>query len=129
MVDEAGAVERIVEAWNRHDLESLLGVCHPAIELVPLIAHADGGMPLRGHEGVRKWWGEAEEVFENRRLEVSELRRNGDWLLLTGVGHNTGRESRAPVDWPFVQVLRFRGDKVAQWRFFATEEEALEFLG
>jgi len=129
MVDAADTVERIVEAWNGRDLDGLLEVCHPSIELVPLIAHADGGMPLRGHKGVRRWWREAEEVFEDRRLEVSEVREHEGWLLLSGVGHNTGRESRAPVDWPFVQALRFREGRIAQWRFFASEEEALEFLG
>ena len=122
-------VDRIVEAWNRHDVEGLLAVCHPAIEFMPLIAHADGGMPMRGHEGVRQWWRDVEEVFEGRRVEVHERREQNGWTVLCGVGHNTGRESRADVDWPFAQVLRFRSGLVIHWRFFGSEEEAEEFIG
>jgi ketosteroid isomerase-like protein len=122
-------VERIVAAWNRHDLEELLAVCDPAIEFVPLIAHADGGMPMHGRDGVRRWWAEVEEVFEDRRVEVHERRERDGWTVVTGVGHNTGRGSRAQVDWPFVQVLRLRDGRVTHWRFFASEDEALEFIG
>jgi ketosteroid isomerase-like protein len=52
-------VELVHEAndtFTRRDLDALLALADPDIEVFPLIARLEGGGPYRGHDGVRRWW-------------------------------------------------------------------------
>ena len=122
-------MRRALEAWNRHDLEALLALCHPGVRFRSLIGAVEGSKAHRGHEGVRRWWVEAEEVFEGRRLQVDEVGTRGDWVVFTGVGIGTGRASRAEVRWPFVGVARLADGLLSDWRLFTDPDEAEAFLG
>ena len=122
-------VRRALEAWNRHDLESLIALCHPGVRFRSLIGALEGSKAHRGHEGVRRWWTEAEEVFAARRLEVEEITTRGEWVVFTGVGLGTGRGSGAEVRWPFVGVARLADGLVSEWRLFSDPAEAEAFLG
>ena len=122
-------VRRALEAWNRADLEALLALCHPGIRFRSLIGALEGSKAHRGHEGVRRWWAEAEAAFEGRRMEVGEITTRGEWVVFTGVGLGTGRASGADVRWPFVGVMRSADGLLSDWRFFSDPGEAEAFLG
>ena len=118
-----------LEAWNRHDVDALLALCHRGIRFRSLIGAVEGSKAHRGHEGVRRWWAEAEEVFEGRRMEVEEITTRGEWVVCTGVGIGTGRASGAEVRWPFVGAARLADGLLSEWRLFADPGEAEAFLG
>jgi ketosteroid isomerase-like protein len=40
-----------------------------------------------------------------------------------------GKESGVPVEMPFTFLFSVRGGKIAEWRLFMREEQALEALG
>jgi ketosteroid isomerase-like protein len=122
-------VRRALEAWNRHDVEGLLALCHPGVRFRSLIGAVEGSKAHRGHEGVRRWWAEAEEVFDNRRMKVDEIATRGEWVVFTGVGLGTGRASGAEVRWPFVGVARLGHGLLSEWRLFSDPAEAEAFLG
>ena len=122
-------VRRALEAWNRHDVDALVELCHPGVRFRSLIGAMEGSKAHRGHEGVRRWWEEAEEVFEGRRLEIGEITTRGEWVVFDGVGIGTGRASKAVVRWPFVGVARSSEGLLTEWRLFAESEDAEAFLG
>lgn len=126
---DRGAVRRALEAWNRHDLEGLVALCHRGVRFRSLIGAVEGSKAHRGHEGVRRWWAEAEEAFEGRRMEVDEITTRGEWVVFTGVGLGTGRASGAEVRWPFVGVARLADGLLSDWRLFYDPGKAEAFLG
>ena len=89
----------------------------------------EGSKEHRGHEGIRRWWAEAEAVFEGRSLEVDEITTRGEWVVFSGVGGGRGRASGADVRWPFVGVACMRDGLLSEWRLFGDQEEADAFLG
>ena len=122
-------VRRALEAWNRHDVDGLLALCHKGVRFRSLIGAVEGSKAHRGHQGVRRWWAEAEEVFEGRRMEVDAISTRGEWVVFTGVGVGTGRASGAEVRWPFMGVARLADGLLSELRLFADTDEAEAFLG
>jgi ketosteroid isomerase-like protein len=122
-------VRRALEAWDRHDLEALVGLCHPGVRFRSLIGVVEGSKAHRGHEGVRRWWAEAEEAFNDRRMDVEAITTRGEWVVFSGVGLGTGRVSGAEVRWPFVGVARLADGLLSEWRLFPDAAEAEAFLG
>lgn len=126
---DRAVVGRALEAWNRHDLEALVALCHPGVRFRSLIGALEGDKAHRGHEGVRRWWAEAEEAFDARRMDVETITTRGEWVVFTGVGLGTGRGSGAEVRWPFVGVARLADGLLSEWRLFSDAAEAEAFLG
>ncbi len=122
-------VRYALDAWNRHDLDALLEVCHPGIRFRSLIGAMEGSKAHRGHEGVRRWWSEAQEVFADRRLECDRIWSHGEWTVFDGAGYGTGRASQAEVRWPFTGVARASDGLLTEWRLFADREDAEAFIG
>ncbi len=122
-------VRGALDAWNRGDIDALVELCHPGIRFHSLIEAAEGGKANRGHRGLRSWWRQAEEVFADRRMEVSGIATRGGWTVAQGVGCGTGRASGAQVRWPFVVAARTHDGLLSEWRFFAGAAEAEAFLG
>lgn len=79
--------------------------------------------------GLRDWWDQVQEVFTDRRMEVSEIRTQGRWTVVTGVGHGRGRASGADVEWPYVSVVLPVDGLLSDWRFFTDPAEAEAFVG
>ena len=122
-------MRRAVEAWDAGDVDALLALCHRGVRFRSFIGALEGDKAHRGHEGVRSWWGEAEEAFEGRGLELDDIQARGEWVVFTGVGFGTGRASRAEVRWPFVGVARVAEGLLSEWRLFPDRDEADAFLG
>ena len=123
------AVRRVFEAWNRHDVDGIVSLCHPGVRFHSLIGELEGTKAHRGHEGMRRWWAEVQGVFDDRRMDVEEITTRGEWVVFTGVGVGTGRGSGAEVRWPFVGVARLADGLLSEWRLFSDPNEAKAFLG
>ena len=119
----------MLEAWDRGDIDAIVALCHPGIRFRSLIAPAEGHKAHRGHRGLREWWAQVEEVFAERRMELSAVEARGEWTMVTGVGHGVGRASGAEVNWPFVCVARLTDGLVSDWRFFNDRAAAEELIG
>jgi ketosteroid isomerase-like protein len=119
----------MLDAWNRHDIDGLLTVLHPGVRYRSLIGALEGSKEHRGHEGVRQWWAEVQDIFADRRLDYERIFTKGEWVVFDGVGVGTGRASEAEVRWPFRGVARTAGGLLTEVRLFADEAEADEYMG
>ena len=109
-------------------MEELLLYANPEIELNVTMGAAERNV-YRGHEGVRTWFADSFEAFEDIRTEVSELRDLGDRIVLLGRTTAQERESGARQDFPAGWIFTLRGGKVATAESFASRAEALEAAG
>jgi ketosteroid isomerase-like protein len=121
-------IRRGLDAYNRGDVEVVLETADPDIEFVPLRSLVVGGS-YRGHEGIRQFFEDLDEEWEDRLIHNEEFRENDDSVLLLGEfearGRASGMQMRSPVAWLF----RLRAGKVVRMQAYSDQEEALRALG
>ena len=122
---ERGIIERSIDAGNRRDLETVLELTHPEVEL----DDRDRSGTSRGHEGLLAFSQEWLENFEEFWLEIREIEEgpNGVFVALTQRGK--GRESGIEFALPLHYALRFRDGKIAYWGIRTTAKDARREVG
>ena len=125
--DGAELVRRFVDAFNRRDLEDFLAVCHPDVEFRSLAS--DLGGSFRGHAGVRVYFREFTDTFDEHRLDIERIEDRGDVTIGWMRGRARARASGVDLDWHAVFATRFRDGRL--WRAAAcrSEQEALDSVG
>jgi ketosteroid isomerase-like protein len=119
-------VRRSFEDWNRGEREIRADEVDPELELHSKLL----GRVVRGPEGLRSWFLEIDQQFEEWRLEIAEIREIGrDRLLILGQIHLRGSGSKVEFDQPMAWLLNFRAGKVARMEMFTDRLEALEAAG
>jgi ketosteroid isomerase-like protein len=121
--ENVALLRRGYAAVNRGDIEGLLDAVHPHVEFTSLIAEAEGEI-FHGHEGVRRWWNEVVLPLGGLHGEPEEVRDFDDTVIARVLG--TYRPRGVEVRQTVWNVVRFRDGKATWWRFFRTEQEALE---
>ena len=104
--DEFDEMRRTFEAWNRGEFEQWIEGFAPDCEWYPT---TEGGLlgdltPIRGHDGLRAFAREANELWEHFRLEVTDVLRRGRLSLLVGRWGARGRSSGVEVETPMFWV-------------------------
>ena len=127
------AAEKIVRAlyyaFARRDVEAALGLADPAIEFWAQGTGDRAGRtePYRGHEGLRRYFDDVAEQWEELRVEPDDFRIAGNGVIVFGTAHGIagGKEVSLPVIW----VWKLRGGRVVYARAVATVAEATRLVG
>jgi ketosteroid isomerase-like protein len=104
------------EAWN----EAWNGDCewHPF-----LTAREEGDPGYHGHNGVRAWFEDVDEMFSEIHVDLEQYRQIGHRLLVLGemraTARATGEEMRSEVAW----VVEPRGEKLHRGWSYGSHEE------
>jgi ketosteroid isomerase-like protein len=122
-------VRESFEAIGRGDLERLLELYHPEIEFLPLTGTRVETGGYRGHQGVREYFAEAAEVWDQVRPVAGEITTVGDEVVVFGHCAVRGKASEIETDAPMAWVVTVRDDKITRHRVFRTNDEALEAVG
>ena len=87
--EDVQGFKRAVEAGNRRDYEAVLDEFDPEVEWHPALLASLEGQPTvyRGHESVRVWFRQMEELFGELQTEFSEIRDLGDRIIAIGRIH------------------------------------------
>jgi ketosteroid isomerase-like protein len=119
-------VRRAVEAFLAHDLEALLAVADPRIELRSLLTEPE--RPLyHGHEGVRDWFGAVFGVFPDWHPQPRAAAYDENGAVVIGLDvTGTGAASGVPIDQTYWLGARVQADKIIFFGFFRTESDALD---
>jgi ketosteroid isomerase-like protein len=94
-------------------LEALLRVAHADCEFRPYIA---SDRVLRGHDEIRRYYGEAIAAGTQMRLNPTGFREAGDEVVVDGsirVARPTGGFSESQISWTY----RFRDGRLAEARW------------
>jgi ketosteroid isomerase-like protein len=116
---------KFVDAYNRRDIEAVLGVFHPEAEWYPLSALAEGDQAYQGHEGIRQWWANQDATFDELRLSVDEVRDLGDVVLALG-RLSTRSKSGITLDTDLGCFLQIRHGLATYGRAYPSHAEALK---
>jgi ketosteroid isomerase-like protein len=127
--DNVELAHRAYDAFNRRDLDAFLAFNDPEVEFSARTVQMGGDPYLRGHDGLRKWWGDLFAVFPDYRVEVLEVREVGDYSIVALRARAHGLESDAPVDEALWHVHKMRDGRSTRWQPFRSEAEALEAAG
>ena len=117
------------EAFNRRDMDTLLALADPDIELISRLAEMEGGGPYRGHDGVRSWLESLLDVSPDFSAELEEVRDLGEVTLARVRNRGRGLGSDAPMDQTSWQIIEWHQKKAIRFCIFLSEGEALEAAG
>lgn len=117
-------VRSAVEAFMAQDLEGLLAVADPEIELRSLLTEAERPLYCR-HEGVTDWFEAVFGVFPDWRPQPRAATHDEHGAVVIPLDVTaTGAGSGAPVDQSYWLGARVRADKIIFFGFFRTESDA-----
>ena len=124
-------VRRGFEAANRRDVGAMIELLDPEIEWhSALLMSLEGEAAVyRGHEGIRTFFGDLDELFDRVHAEYSEIRDLGDRVVGIGRIRMRGRGSGAETESPIVTVIDLKNGKATQIRIYLDPSEALEAAG
>jgi uncharacterized protein len=98
------------------------------VEVKPFLGRGLGGSTYRGHAGLKRWYEEATEEWEELRIEPYEFREAGDLLAVFLRAIGRGRGSHVEVEAEIVHVAEFRDGKFTRLEGFGDREQALKAL-
>jgi ketosteroid isomerase-like protein len=119
-------VRRAVDAFMARDLDGILAVADPEIELRSLLTEPE--RPLyHGHEGVRDWFHAVFGVFPDWRPQPRPASHDEDGAVVIPLDVTaTGAESGVPIDQNYWLGARVQADKIVFFGFFRTESDAMD---
>lgn len=124
-VDQARAA---YAAWSARDLDAFVKVFAEDVELRPFLGAGLGASKYRGHAGLRRWFEEANEAWDELRIEPYEFREAGDRIAVFLRAIGRGRGSHVEVEAEIVHVADFRDGKFTRLEGFGDREQALKAL-
>jgi ketosteroid isomerase-like protein len=117
-----------MDAFLLGDIEPLLETSHPEIEWYPFSAQVEGDVAYQGHEGVRQWWANLTDTFEEFEASIDEVRDQGEVVLALGrlrARFRSGITLDTEVGW----VFRFHSGLAVWGRAYQSHSEALAAAG
>ncbi|MGA8928001.1 MAG: nuclear transport factor 2 family protein [Solirubrobacterales bacterium] len=119
-------LDQAADAYNRRDPDAWVAVWSPDCEWHPfLTARVEGDPGYHGHNGMRAWFEDVDEMFSEMHVELGRLRQVGDRLLVLGQMTATGRVSGVVVSSEVAWVMELRDDKLRRgWAYMSHEEAA-----
>jgi uncharacterized protein len=115
-------------AWSARDLDAFVRVFAEDVELQPFLGAGLGASTYRGHQGLRRWFQEANEAWDELRVEPYEFREAGDRLAVFLRATGRGRGSHVEVEAEIVHVAEFHDGKFTRLDGFGDREQALKAL-
>ncbi len=119
---------RFIVAFNARDVESVLALCHPRLEYET--AFADLGGIYIGHNGIRTWHGDFQEVWGAEiRVEPEAYFDLGEHTLTCVVLHGRGAQSGTEVAMPLAVLGRWHNGLLVYGKGYVARDDVLSDLG
>ena len=125
--ENVDAFRRGMEAISRGDLLDIPETIHPEAVMEPLRSGTEG--PFVGHDGMRRFITDTEEMFELFRVSLTDVRDLGDRVLAIGSIRMRGRESGVETDVPTAAVAEYRDGLLWRYKDYGNAREALRAAG
>ena len=125
MADYRDQLEQLRDAYNDRDADAWIEVWNPDCEWHPFLTAREEGDPgYHGHNGMRAWFEDVAEMFDEAHVELETYREVGDRLLvlgrMTAKRRGTGAEVSEEVGW----VVEPRGERFQRGWSYDSHERA-----
>jgi ketosteroid isomerase-like protein len=126
-------VRQVIEANRSGDMEAAIevavGVSDPRIEFTSRMA-AVQPETYRGHEGLRRYYSEMADSWEEWQNEVEEVLDVGrDRVVAVFRSRTVGKKSGAPAEVQRGAVFELSNGKLLRGQIYSGRQEALEAVG
>lgn len=125
MSDNVAVVRRSLEAICAWDLDTLLELYDPDVQLLPLTGTRVESGGYRGHDGVREYMSEAHDLWEVLEPVGNVFTDVGNYVLVTGRCRVRGRSSGAESNPACAWAIGVRDGRIVSHRACESYEEAL----
>jgi len=126
-------VRRIYDAGARRDTEAVLAAHDPEIEWdisrSPARSLIAGSQHYYGHDGLRAFFREWYEAWDNVSADCEELIDAGDAVVSVETTRARGRVSGAEVEIKHAAIWDVRDGKVTRVRWFGARADAMAAAG
>ena len=109
--------------------EVFLDLFHPDFELVPPADYPDTESSYQGQEGVRRWFRQIEEIWDDWRIEAERFFDAGAQVVVFVRVSGTAKQSGAAPAISAAHVLTLREGRVIRTDVFLDRAEALKAAG
>jgi ketosteroid isomerase-like protein len=116
------------EALNGGDIDALIRLCDPAFRL-DMSDRVFNPAVFEGHDGVRRFYSEVGDVWENYTWEPEKLLESGDWVVALLRSRAKGRSSGIEIERRTAMLWTVREGRLTSLRFFRDRDRALEAAG
>jgi ketosteroid isomerase-like protein len=127
--DKVALVKQLFEAVRVWDVDTLLEIYHPDVELMPLTGTRVETGGYRGHAGVRAYAAESRDLWEVLEPVGEEFTDLGDKVLVVGRCRVRGRASGAESNPVCAWVVGVRDGLIVSLRACDSYDEALRVAG
>ena len=121
-------VERLLEAFNRRDVDGFVDAATPDFVWSPSVVAVDGEI-FRGREGIETYFGRMSDAWAEFKTLADDVRDLGQRVLWVGRLRGRGRSSGATVEVPLSILYELRNGKISGMHSFLDHAEALEAAG
>jgi hypothetical protein len=118
-------IERSIDASNRGDLETVLELSDPEIE----IDDHDRSGTAHGHDGLVAFAQEWLENFEEYSVEILEIEESPNGVFVALTQHGKGKSSGIEFALPLHYAVRFKGAKISYLGIRTDAEDARREVG
>jgi hypothetical protein len=122
--DLHGLASAWIDAWNRRDVETLLSLADPRIELRPLrLRSLDDGYD--GHDGLREWMDSIAQAGHQHQIDAEGVHElQGSRVVVEGKVTIGGRFTS-----PFSGIYEFEAGRMRVMSHYFTPLSLLESIG
>ena len=121
------AFRRGTDAISRGEVVDIPQLVHPEAVFEPLRSGTEGAFV--GHEGMRRFIADTEEMFEIFQISYTDVRDLGDRLLAIGSIRMRARGSGIEADVPSAAVVEYRDGKLWRYKDYGEARLALSAAG
>ena len=122
-------VGALYAAWSDHDVDAVLEVYHPEVELRTSGSFPDLEPSYSGHSGVRSFWDSVLAPWDSFQIDVERIVEGDECVAVAIRFRGRGTVSGALTDLRQGHVLRFKDGRVAEASLHKSFDEALEAGG
>ena len=118
-------VKSAYAAWNRHDVERLLELTHPEVEIAPLVIGVTSTGPWHGHDGVRRLVEDARQRWSKFEIHCETVLTFGERAVALVHVEVAARPGGPTVTGDIAHVIDFEGDAVKSFAAYRDRAQAV----
>ncbi len=122
-------ITRMYRAWSSGDVDGLLDVFDPDVELRPALGLFTASTVYRGHEGIATWYAETYEPWAEMRAEPQRFVDAGEHTVVVVALYARVPGGEVDVHTRIGQVVTIRDGRIVRLDGYDEPEAALNAVG